>query len=35
MYQDKLLRFVAEGNIPSSAKVRYGHGSHVLLVQDF
>ena len=29
------VTFVAEGNIPSSAKVRYRHGSHVLLVQDF
>lgn len=29
------VTFVAEGNIPSSAKVRYRYGSHVLLVQDF
>lgn len=29
------VTFVAEGNIPSSTKVRYRHGSHVLLVQDF
>lgn len=29
------VTFVAEGNIPSSVKVRYRHGSHVLLVQDF
>lgn len=29
------VTFVAEGNIPSSAKVRYRHGAHVLLVQDF